>query len=851
MPRVMASRYHRSRCAESVRTVSFCGLCAAFLRAYHGVAAPRLAVPLLATPRRPMRPTHRTGALALLVLAMTALAGHSQAAAQCIPLAERTEACTDADPPSVHVQPESGSYANPPLPITVNWSDESPTEVVWTKWNGMEVGAFFEVSQSHFHLMGSNTLMEVGRSTGTVQITPGMPNTFEIRICDKAAGTNPGGRCTTVSRTYALAPEPGVEVTPKGTSVSVPASAGTSATRTFTVKNTGGAAATFQIATQCRDASTGLDLAVCSATSSVTLGAGASQGVVLTYSRPSAGMVVLLQLRATQTGAAGVTDAGWVDVSLYHGGTASPGAPVAVVADLNGTENVDRSQCVTVAVGPGAAYECGDLRAVHALPAHRTKGRTWAPVLLYNNQHAAPRPTVHVDVTLPGGVSTPDQVQVALVIGGETLNRYFRGSDFLPGATRRVAVQWNTTEPTGVYPFQLQVVNHYGSTTIGSSVVQDSLTVVNRSGSPFGAGWWWAGLETIQCIDCGSGGNRVLWVGGDGSTRIFEPEVPGQWTEWHAPRLDGPPDTLRLTYPGGVARYTRVLRGGGEVHFDHLSRHVRTVNRLGQVTTFGYPGTGTLLTSVTVPSDSAAPSWSLVYNGSNQVTSIQALVPGQATRTVTLGRTTGNRIDAITNPDQKQVRFGYGSTLPSGWIANRWSQDDARVQFSYAATGKLSSVRTFLEATATADDPITRFIAAEGVAAALRSDTTYVSASLATVYTRIDGPRTDVTDHTYVWPGVRGAPVRVRDALGAETIVVRDATHPAAGARGDRAQRAHAACGVRRLRPHRRRHGAEPAGRRAAPGDEVRLGRQVAPPGRASPPSNCSTGRRRRWPRRW
>ena len=52
--------------------------------------------------------------------------------------------------------------------------------------------------------------------------------------------------------------------------------------------------------------------------------------------------------------------------------------------------------------------------------------------------------------------------------------------------------------------------------------------------------------------------------------------------------------------------------------------------------------------------------------------------------------------------------------------------------------------------------------------------------ALANAHTLLDGPRTDVVDHTRIWVGRWGAPVRIRDALGAETRIRRnDAAFPA------------------------------------------------------------------------
>ena len=63
-----------------------------------------------------------------------------------------------------------------------------------------------------------------------------------------------------------------------------------------------------------------------------------------------------------------------MQATVTPGGTAGTvrSGPVLRHVDLNSAGEIERSQCVTAAAGAGAAYECGDLRLAHALPAHRT-----------------------------------------------------------------------------------------------------------------------------------------------------------------------------------------------------------------------------------------------------------------------------------------------------------------------------------------------------------------------------------------------------------------------------------------------------------------------------------------------
>src|SRR5829696_2021729 len=132
-----------------------------------------------------------------------------------------------------------------------------------------------------------------------------------------------------------------------------------------------------------------------------------------------------------------------------------------------------------------------------------------------------------------------------------------------------------SAELTGWYPFYAQVLSTSSHGQSSSDVISTGLTMVNRIQSPFGRGWWLAGLEQLVPIDT----YKMLWVGGDGSNRLYRYVTPGIWV-WDDPA--GPPDTLGTT----SSAYIRKLPEGGRVEFDGGGVHQRTVNRLGQVTTF-------------------------------------------------------------------------------------------------------------------------------------------------------------------------------------------------------------------------------------------------------------------------
>jgi RHS repeat-associated protein len=716
------------------------------------------------------------GAWMALALALAALLPAARAEAQCImpPGQQQTQPCTDAEAPYGSVSPGTDAFGQPSVPVTITWMDESPTSVAWIKWNGAVVTSAFEVRTWHAPVPDSD-LGEHGRATGTVVVTAGQPNTLEARVCDQAVQGNPGGRCSTWTATYSLAPQPGVEVTPRSGFASVTAS-GSAGTQAFTVRNTGGSTATFTLAATCRDGSDGQPLSTCSLSNgSVSVAAGGTQTVTLSYSRPTAGRVLLLQVRAAHAGAPGVQDAGWVDVTVEGVGT-SWLSPVVSVVDLNSGTQIERSQCVTVSAGPGAAYECGDLRLAHALPTVTTKGKARTPVLLYNSQHAHPRPTVYADVALPSNALPPEWVQAVVTVNGVQHSRSFAGADWRPGTTRRIAVQWDgSAMQTGVYAYTLQVTSHYGGGPAPAAPVSGELAVVNRGpgvpGPGVGPGWGVAGVEQLIWL---GGGTRALWVGGDGSTRLYQTVGTGVLV---APSVSRP-DTLRLATVQGQTHAYRRLPGGAQVWFDNAGRHVRTVNAIGDATHFAYDAAGRLLQIQVPRPDGGTASYDFAGRDALDRLHWIALTLNGAHARVTwldfFGTDPG--VDLIHDPDGQHVHFWYTDTQNPYRVTDRRERGaTVQVGYGYDATGKLSWARTYMGTTAAHGDIVTGFEAAEARGVA-HSSAMFASVAVSQAYTRLDGPRTDVADHTWLWVGRWGAPVRIRDAAGGETVITRGDT---------------------------------------------------------------------------
>ncbi|HEY0025310.1 MAG TPA: PA14 domain-containing protein [Longimicrobium sp.] len=500
-----------------------------------------------------------------------------------------------------------------------------------------------------------------------------------------------------------------------------------------------------------------------------------------------------------------VARGGWVEMvdgllaywtyGEWFGDHAVPGYPVAlwdarrahlVLDPQTGFADKERDLCLTVAV-PGGASECGELRLAHALPAIRTLNTVRAPILVYNSQHARPMPVVAGRVMLPADRGTPTRVEAVLSAGPnyqlvKRANRAWAGSEWPLGQARRIALAYDAAnDPEGVYRYLLEVTATYSDGSTLRWAMRGSLAVVNRRQSPFGAGWWLAGLEQLRCIECGPTTSYLL-IGGDGSTRVYEPLAENPANLWIARTPDRGTDTLRVVADYPNARFVRYLPGKVRVYYDAAGRHVATVNRLEHHTHFGYDASGRLAT-VRVPAGAGysayKPEYRFTYGagGSNgRLYSVTAPdLNGGAGRQVVIGPQNGDhRVGTIQDPDGTYVEYAYFDAGRPEAVSRR--TDRRRVtggaHYFYDAGGKLAKVSLDMGEMVDGvygegDDLITWFTNAEtrGLAEA--------PVAPHDAYSIVDGPRRDVVDRTYFWPDRFGGPWRIVNALGQETVLTR------------------------------------------------------------------------------
>lgn len=431
-----------------------------------------------------------------------------------------------------------------------------------------------------------------------------------------------------------------------------------------------------------------------------------------------------------------------------------PEPPVGL-GGVNALATRDRGHCVAVALAVGRA-ECGDLRLAHALPAVRTMSRARQPVLTYVSGHANPHMLVPVNYQLPSSASVPTWVVATLktASGSFIAEQKWAGSQWTPGAIRRIVFDLIATGyQTGLHRFTLTISRDYSGSRVSDQTVSVEHIVVNRSASPFGAGWWMAGLERLHF----AGGDTIVWVGGDGSSHFYVRQGTGNVYERQL--LDSP-DRLVYNSSGGNATWTRELDQGVEVEFDAAGLHRATLNRNGHATRFGYDTSGRLST-ITLPVVSgSAPVYYFDY-GTQIIAQVRA--PGPVSQRTTTVAASGRRITGITDPDGRGETFGYPSST-SDVITRRTSGRGYATTYSYDSGSKIRTASI-----ATTNHTIVHTIFAResaGIAGAA------VSTGYPTIY---DGPRSDVDDRTYFYHADATLPWiwKLRDAASRQTILTR------------------------------------------------------------------------------
>jgi RHS repeat-associated protein len=514
----------------------------------------------------------------------------------------------------------------------------------------------------------------------------------------------------------------------------------------FFVKNLQPQTATYNLDATCSGTATSCPVTP----TSMTLAFGENQVATVSDSAPTAGAGSVM-LRAIDASVSAARDSTTVALTAV-----SAPAPVVSLVSTNPGTTVERDLCLTIAAGSHAAFECGDLRIVHALPAIRTLNKARVPTLLYNSAYAQPTPVFTAQVTVN---TVPDSVEGILKIGGVEMARArWAGSDWSAGSTRQIALAYTSpdTISNGVYDYTFDVATVYLPSGYYLTSTPGKFILVNRAKSPFGAGWGLAGLERLTALPDSS----RLWIGGDGSTRLYTSAGSNVWV---ASNLDRP-DTLTRT----GSRYSRRLPGGVMVGFNAAGLHDSTVNRLGHATGFSYDTVAGIvrLRTIALPSQGGRQLYTFNYDSNNKLSNVAA--PGGRTTTVSVS---AERVDSIRDADGVATKFAYFS---SKLIMARTDRRGTVTSYSYDVAQKLWRVQVNLQP----DSIRTGFRARDVIGLATASPKT--ATDTANVYTSYFGARNFATGNNYVaqetkfWLDRYGAPRQIVNPLGYQTIVRRE-----------------------------------------------------------------------------
>jgi RHS repeat-associated protein len=391
------------------------------------------------------------------------------------------------------------------------------------------------------------------------------------------------------------------------------------------------------------------------------------------------------------------------------------------------------------------------------------------PTLVYNSRLARPYPIVPISFT-PDNTGSPlvnvSQVRAVLRIGGNVVNtRSWLVTlptvwpNDVPAPVYRFGIGYGsalTPLATGLYDYTLEVMATYTNGVEDTTNTSGQFVVVNRTASPFGAGWWVAGVESLYFP---SDTTTRLWVGGDGSYRVYRKVATNTWV----PDAWDRPDTLR--YQPDSLQYVRTLPGRVEVRFDGLGHHVRTRNKAGHWTTFEW--SGSQLTRIHLPRASAFNTgYSYLFEYNNTGGKLSRVVAPGSGREVTFAMDSG-RITSISGPDTTSVGFTYSGT--SALVSSRTDRRGIATTFTFNSGFRLTRVTNTMGTGGTGDDISVGFTPAE-------TEPLFDAIPFDSLYTEIDGPRpdVDVVDKTRFYVNDAGVPRWIRNALGYKTFIFRN-----------------------------------------------------------------------------
>lgn len=488
-----------------------------------------------------------------------------------------------------------------------------------------------------------------------------------------------------------------------------------------------------------------------------TIAAGAETSVAVTASAQSVTGQATLTLAASGSASGSATHT----ISITRPNPLS-------LAYTSGNRRL-RAECPIIGAGAGAAVQCGDLVFAHGFPAYRTLNEARGLTLLYNSATAHPRPLVIADFTTTAG-ETVDLFHVEVIRSSNAVRlaeAYFDAAGYTQSVaqTRRFVLPVDASVhglTTGAYPIEVRVSRRLSGNAQfeTADVATTRLMVVDRRLSPFGAGWWPAGIDRLYPQSNGD----VLLVGADASTVYFT----ANGASFVAPA--GEHSVLSRLADG---RYSRLLRGKRVTLTYSAQGLIETISdNSGNTGSYFWQAGGPdgyVLATITDPVGKT-----VTFDRTGEGRIWQIHIPGVAPILLNQGSATavGAPLESISDPDQHLTTFTYkpGSFL----LATSKARATGIFTYDYDGLSRVS------DAVAPAGSPKQfRSWQLVGAAMAPTSSSTPATGALAdSARLIVSWPRTvgGATMRDTVWfrVGPTGAPVIVKQPLVAATTITRD-----------------------------------------------------------------------------
>jgi len=448
----------------------------------------------------------------------------------------------------------------------------------------------------------------------------------------------------------------------------------------------------------------------------------------------------------------------WADSAMVVVAAPAGEAPnLASLDGMNAGDRFDRAACLSVSAGP-IGIECDDAVFTYLLPPVYTFGQAWPLVLNYNSRTAYGELGVALEIaphdSIPAGgyeiVLTTDE-STPVTLATDTVHLDPAAS--LSERYRAVISDRDAAHATGLHPIKVEVTELFeGTATKRMVTLHDTVAVVNRSASMIGAGWSLSTDE--QIIDQDSEFDKLLWVGADGSHRVYRADTLTA-NLWHSPE---PFLGDSITKSGGT--FTRHLRGGGKATFSGTgpARLHSMTTAWGRTIHFTHSADALTLVDVPVPGGDTT-GYELHWAGSVLDSVSPAAIDSVG---VSLAYNGSGDLETITMADGLTLSFGYAD----GLLTTITDADSVVTTISY--TGDSG------EALRKVDDVV---LSASGETSAtvdytpsypVGADTAIVIDSLKAY---VDGPRSDVTDASEFWITGWGGAWKTLDAAGYTTEV--------------------------------------------------------------------------------